>query len=198
MSVAWSVARFYIGGARCCVRLCMYEYVCACLTLSAFASFTCMRALALTLAPCCLWDWFNVCAATQFYVLICMCMCAPVRVRVSVCACSSKTLLCTFLCQMSVAACSYLYVWVCVCVCLCLKLWRVFGISDSHVSKSLRHIQTFQVYVVVVAAVAVVFGRGAVGVGRHALRSKSSSCLSPSHSFALFLGRSSSFISYTH
>lgn len=25
--------------------------------------------------------------------------------------------------------------------CLCLKLWRVFGISDSHVSKSLRHIQ---------------------------------------------------------
>lgn len=26
-------------------------------------------------------------------------------------------------------------------VCLCLKLWRVFGISDSHVSKSLRHIQ---------------------------------------------------------
>lgn len=117
---------------------------------------------------------------------------------VCVCACSSKTLLCAFLCQMSVAACSYTYdcvcFYLCVCVRLCLKLWRVFGISDSHVSKSLRHIQTFQVYVVVVAVVVVVFGRGAVGVGRHALRSTSSSCLSPSHSFALFLYHTSSLI----
>lgn len=87
-------------------------------------------------------SWPSV-SATQFCVLCVRCVCVR----------------CAFLCQMYGSLCLPLYTrntytftpiyWygcaclLCVCqsVRLCLKLWRVFGISDSHVSKSLRHIQ---------------------------------------------------------
>ena len=87
---------FLQSTCTCCMRVCMYEWMCVCMCLCVYVH--------VSMCVC-----MYVCMCLCVYVCVCVCMYVFMCVCMYVCMC-----LCVYVC-----VCVCMYVFMCVCMCLC-------------------------------------------------------------------------------